>query len=93
MTGSTWELITNPADERHGTLNAYVNHHCRCQACTEANSAAQVEARLRRASKVIPAHVHGSANGYINYKCRCPDCTAGYAESVRERRARKKTSK
>lgn len=31
--------ITGPLDVKHGTVNAYVSHGCRCQPCRDAKAA------------------------------------------------------
>lgn len=90
MTSSTWELLTNPDDPRHGTDNGYVNHGCRCELCTATNTVTVAQDRERRAMVEVPEHVHGTPNGYVNYKCRCDDCREAYNADARERRARNK---
>jgi hypothetical protein len=88
MTDSTWELLTNPADPRHGTITAYGYHGCRCARCKAANAAAQQEARDRRQKAIseVPPEVHGSENGYSNYRCRCTACKAAHAVAARAKR-------
>lgn len=87
MTDSTWELLTNPDDPRHGAVTAYGYHGCRCDRCKAANTAAQQAARNRRAAAAafeqIPRQVHGTENGYSNYRCRCDRCKAAHAEAAR----------
>jgi hypothetical protein len=85
MTDSTWELLTNPADPRHGTITAYIHHGCRCEKCKAANRRFQQEARERRGRQEIPEHVHGTENGYTNYRCRCAECKAAHAKTAREK--------
>jgi hypothetical protein len=62
-------------DPRHGSVNAYTNLACRCDAC-RAEWARDV--RVRRASwRLEPGDPrHGTLNGYSNYHCRCIACTA-----------------
>lgn len=81
MTDSTWELLTNPDDPRHGTVNGYTNHGCRRECCRAANAAAQRAARARRAGMKPPEEVHGTENGYTNWRCKCPRCKAAHAEA------------
>lgn len=75
MTDGTWEMLTNPDDPRHGTVNGYTNLACRCDPCKAANTAEVEKGRQRRMAKPIPAHVHGTVNGYRNYGCRLDCCT------------------
>lgn len=89
MTSSTWDLLTNPNDPRHGTEGGYSNHGCRCTPCTEANRAAQAEDRQRRRGGDIPDYVHGTTNGYSNYCCRCDECREAHNAAARARRALK----
>lgn len=85
MTDSTWDLLTNEQDPRHGTITAYAHHGCRCDRCKAANRHAQQEARDRRRTGGIPEHVHGSENGYSNYRCRCKRCRTAHAEAARKK--------
>lgn len=85
MTASTWDLLTNPDDPRHGTINAYGYHGCRCDRCKAANTEAQQEARDRRQLAEVPPEVHGTENGYSNYRCRCDRCKAAHAETARQK--------
>lgn len=89
MTDSTWELLTNPLDPRHGSVNAYTNHNCRCDRCKAANARQQKAARERRRQtpyEEIPAQVHGTENGYTNWGCRCGPCTDAHNENARNKR-------
>ncbi|HJT92941.1 MAG TPA: hypothetical protein VJ777_13495 [Mycobacterium sp.] len=88
MTASTYALLTDPSDPRHGTVNSYRNHGCRCQACTAANAADQMVRRDQRQSRRVPEAVHGTENGYSNYRCRCQLCRDAHAEYARQLRAR-----
>jgi hypothetical protein len=90
MTESTYILLTDPTDPRHGTINGYTNHGCRCGPCTGANTSEQQKARDRRSALEIPPEVHGTENGYSNYNCRCEDCKAAHNQAAREYRASKK---
>lgn len=85
MTDSTWDLLTNPDDPRHGTITAYQHHGCRCERCTAANTAAQQDARAARRHRPIPDHVHGTENGYSNYGCREQCCKDAHAEAARRK--------
>ena len=90
MTESTYILLTDPDDPRHGTINGYGNHGCRCPPCTAANAEMVANARDRRIGQAIPEHVHGTENGYSNWRCRCDDCREAHAAAMRELRARNK---
>ena len=59
------------AEPWHGTHGGYSNHKCRCDPCTEANTAAMADWRARHWG-VEPLR-HGAA-GYTNYGCRCEVC-------------------
>jgi len=41
-------IVPGDGDSRHGTLNGYTNHACRCDLCTEAHRVAHL------------AYMHGS---------------------------------
>lgn len=90
MTDSTWELLSNPEDERHGTINGYVNHMCRCDLCTDANTEEQQKQRSKRALREPPPESHGTPSCYVNWKCRRPECREAYNAEARARRARQK---
>jgi len=60
----------------HGLRSTYA-HGCRCDPCTEANSAYQT-ARSRR-GEVPPGGLHG-LSGFINYGCRCAVCTEEHSK-------------
>jgi hypothetical protein len=74
-------MTTSP----HGTLSRYVNLHCRCQACREANTI------HHRAYRAVPVQLakddprHGKASTYNNYACRCGECSLAKAEYERSR--------
>lgn len=85
MTSSTWDLLTNPDDPRHGTINAYSYHGCRCDRCKAAQKESVAAARDRRQNGEIPEHVHGTENGYSNYRCRCDRCKDAHAEVARRK--------
>ena len=74
---------------RHGTRAEYVNHRCRCEACTAANTAARRQ--WRAVARLEPGNPrHGTINGYQNYSCRCPACTeAARIACMRYRKARR----
>ena len=83
MTDSTWALLTDPDDPRHGTLSAYLNHDCRCDPCKAANAANQRRYRAEKKKQEVPPEVHGTDNGYTNYGCREACCRAAHAAARR----------
>jgi hypothetical protein len=93
MTESTYILLTDPTDPRHGTINGYTNHSCRCELCRAANTESVANARNRRVGELPPEEVHGTENGYSNWRCRCSDCREAHAAAARERRASRKGRK
>ena len=85
------DMLQNQDDPRHGTVNGYNNHDCRCPGCRAAQSKDCIDRKSRR-SLTPDDPRHGTANGYQNYNCRCPSCSraAGHKYSrqeLRERRA------
>jgi hypothetical protein len=87
MTESTYGLLTNPDDPRHGTVNAYTYHGCRCDRCKEANREATAAARDRRQKAGVPPEAHGTVNAYSNYRCRCAECTVAHTKAARMKKA------
>lgn len=91
-------LKAGDGDERHGTLNGYVNAGCRCEECREANRVYNMKRRAERAEGK-PASEWGKKRGhmgeplkhnsstYINWKCRCDQCRED-ASMVRRNRNR-----
>jgi hypothetical protein len=84
----------DPADPRHGTVNGYVNLHCRCDECREAwrtypaMKASQV--RYRRRMGMLPrklGRTHGIRATY-NRGCRCDECRRAESEYKRTYRQR-----
>lgn len=63
-------------DIKHGTINAYNNHKCRCEACKLAHREYQlVRVPIRKSKGLEPGDSrHGTYNGYANYGCRCEAC-------------------
>lgn len=74
-----------PDDPRHGTVNGYKNHYCRCDKCRTAATMCHREWRHRR-HLALGDPRHGTQNGYVNYNCRCPACKEAQAEYMRVRR-------
>ena len=66
----------DPTDPRHGTLNGYTNHKCRCVPCLDFGRNYFKEKARERREKGLPAgsRLHGTEGGYSNYKCRCEPC-------------------
>ncbi|SEF34351.1 hypothetical protein SAMN05421837_107333 [Amycolatopsis pretoriensis] len=79
----------------HGNASTYVNHGCRCQWCTAANTErGREQRRVRFASRRIvdgvlvapvPQHRHGIANTYTNWGCRCAPCAGAHRRASRDR--------
>lgn len=70
----------------HGLRSSYVNHLCRCSACTEAQRLWQQQYRVsaRAIRQDDPALItHGTNGSYVNYACRCADCTRAHREARR----------
>lgn len=79
--------MLDPDDSRHGTVNGYINHKCRCPECREANRQEVAKARRRRFLTVTGDDPrHGTDNYYANYGCRCTACVAARAEAVQRRK-------
>jgi hypothetical protein len=74
----------------HGTINAYVNHQCRCGACRSVYRDYQMDkTKARKALGLgFPDYRHGSYNGYTNYGCRCDWCKEANTLHAREYRHR-----
>ncbi|MEI7715295.1 MAG: hypothetical protein WCI78_04260 [Mycobacterium sp.] len=72
-----------PDDPRHGTLNGYGNHYCRCDRCKEANRVSHAEymKRVRAAGKVVGKH--GSDLAYRS-GCRCDLCRETHNKKSRD---------
>lgn len=67
----------DPTDPRHGSVNGYTNHGCRCERCRAAE--ARRQKRWRASVSLRPDDPqHGTNNGYTNYGCRCPRCSAAH---------------
>jgi hypothetical protein len=84
-------------DSRHGTLNGYTNHGCRCDRCRQANTDA-CRAYKHRTGRNQPyaewlatvegCHApHGTETRYVGGGCRCPECKQASAAARRHRRA------
>ena len=65
-----------PEGVNHGTVNAYNNYSCRCEACVEAYRVYQLPLGQQRKEKGLAPDDkrHGTYNGYANYGCRCAYC-------------------
>lgn len=89
--------VTNPiqagdGDQRHGSVNGYVNHLCRCDECRGAWRAEQRRQNAQRAAKGVPDDIHGKRTTYANWQCRCAECRAAHAAAKRELYARRRTT-
>lgn len=79
------QMLADPSDPRHGTMNGYVNRRCRCDRCRDANAAYQRQRRAVRYS--AEPTVHGLSSTYTNWGCRCRSCCAAHTEVKRQHRA------
>ena len=71
------EVIFSPAGNpvsHGGSGSGYTNYGCRCEDCTEANTARMHRRRLERKGKKPPSDAHGQLSTYVNWWCRCPAC-------------------
>lgn len=75
------------AKPKHGTINRYSNHGCRCKRCSKAWGDYYRQRREAYRNGPIPERVHGTWTGYSNYKCRCELCRAVPA-AARKRKKR-----
>lgn len=86
-----------PGDPRHGTINGYFNHVCRCVDCKAAHAERQRELRNKWAADADAGiavlkprdPLHGTLTGYRRYKCRCEKCRAANAAQQKAYRDRK----
>lgn len=79
-----------PDDPRHGTVNGYGNHACRCDPCREAhrkNHAAYMK-RVRETGALASDDAkHGTSYRY-DVGCRCDQCREAHNEKSRRTKAR-----
>lgn len=89
--------MIEPDDKRHGTVNAYTNHACRCQPCR--NAWAYYNRTRRWRNGHAPKHGprpprtprHGTRTEYVKHHCRCILCRQ--AETEYKRNYRRKQAK
>jgi hypothetical protein len=78
-------------DPRHGTVNGYGNHFCRCDACRAAHCAyhAKYMAKVRQTKELVKCRdvLHGTPYRY-DVGCRCSECRAAHNAKSRETKAR-----
>lgn len=77
--------LTGPDDPRHGTVNAYQYHRCRCASCVTCYAAARAEWRNTTKASIA----HGTRAGYVR-RCRCDRCKSAHTIFMRDYRARKR---
>jgi hypothetical protein len=79
--------MNDPDDPRHGTINAYKNHGCRCDKCKQAIADYQREYYQKKTKGISTRKYdltpvdpddpddprHGTVNGYRK-GCRCDEC-------------------
>jgi len=63
-----------------GSGTAYANYKCRCDECTEANTARTKRRRNARYGEAPPEDIHGKYSTYSNWGCRCELCLAAGAQ-------------
>ena len=83
------EMSLADDDPRHGTVNGYSNHRCRCDACRQANTAhsrAYMQ-RVRAERRILGTHPSSIA---YNSGCRCDSCREHHNARSRESKARKR---
>jgi len=90
VSDSTWKLLNDPRDPRHGTLNGYINHGCRCDRCKAANTEYQAGVREAKRNAPTPRHVHGTDSGYRDYGCRLKCCREAHAAANKKHRDSRK---
>lgn len=83
-------------DKKHGTVNEYATHKCRCVECRAANAEYARCTRARMKASILAGEVavddprHGTRT-FINYGCPCEVCRAFnrqyQAEALATRRA------
>jgi hypothetical protein len=71
-----------------GSGSSYTNYGCRCDECTEANTARAHRRHLQRRGEQPPADAHGQLSTYVNWWCRCPGCREAAALDRSERSRR-----
>ena len=87
-------IITCPScghteESSHGR-SRYVNHGCRCDICTAANTEVAMAGRRTRTERLAADPTlaeHGRRSTYTNWGCRCEPCTEAHSLFLRERRA------
>ena len=92
--------MLDPIDRRHGTLNGYEYHRCRCDACRAANNRRNA---VRRAKGSVPLKIHlarvhakaqhiehGTSWAYEGKGCRCDLCREARRERGVEQRYRRR---
>jgi hypothetical protein len=86
-------MLNGPDDPRHGTVNGYNNHRCRCDRCREAqriyindynHRTGRHRPRVQYLAEDFPIQ-HGTETGYN--RCRCDECKAAAAAARQRRRA------
>jgi hypothetical protein len=75
---------------RHGTVNGYGNHNCRCAKCRRAHA----EAIRERYAVYAAEGGRGEHGTYYRYKtgCRCEACRAASAAYSREYKRRRRSA-
>ena len=82
-------LAADPGLQPHGVKNTYREWGCRCEPCTQANSAALLAASQDRAARLAanPAlRPHGVELTYVSWGCRCRPCRRAHADARAKRR-------
>ena len=61
---------------------------CRCEWCTEANTARAVASRRKAQQRRSPP-VHGKDSSYVHHGCRCEICTKAHSKAFADYDARR----
>jgi hypothetical protein len=76
---------------KHGA-SAYRNGYCRCQVCTDDNTARARRERVARRQRLAADRSlvpHGDAHTYTNWGCRCEPCSEANAAGCAARRVQR----
>jgi len=73
-----------------GSGNAYANYGCRCEPCTEANTARNERRRAERYETTrtdgLPENIPHGASAYANWGCRCDVCSLEHSQKTKNAR-------
>lgn len=83
--------LSDPDDPRHGTVNGYGNHGCRCEACRDAHRVKHHEYIVRKRAEGHVLGQHGSTLAY-DTGCRCDVCREAHNKKSREYKRRRRAA-